>query len=211
MPVVLVTDPELADMIAEVQNEELEKERKRTKRKTTTVQQKQDEEQHVDEQDAEQQHADEEQHDEQQQDETIYHKKLVEFNEKINEMVKQMKELQTYGKQLDKEFNSVSKQLSKLKKKNSRQSSRPLSGFAVPSYLTNELYDFLNIQRGTLIARKDVTRMMNEYIVANDCRDEKDKRNIIPDKPLQRLFKCSANEKITYFNLQTYMKQHYVK
>lgn len=144
-------------------------------------------------------------------EDTVFHNKLIEFNEKINEMVKQMKELQAYGKVLDKEFNAVSKQLMKLKKIKKKSSSRPLSGFAVPSRLTDELYEFLKIQKGTLIARKDVTKMMNEYIVKHECRDEKDKRNIIPNEELQALFNCGQDEQITYFNLQSYMKQHYLK
>lgn len=144
-------------------------------------------------------------------EDTVFHNKLIEFNEKINEMVKQMKELQAYGKVLDKEFNGVSRQLMKLKKTKNKSSSRPLSGFAVPSRLTDELYEFLKIQKGTLIARKDVTKMMNEYIVKNECRDEKDKRNIIPNEELQTLFHCGPDEQITYFNLQSYMKQHYLK
>lgn len=144
-------------------------------------------------------------------EDTVFHNKLIELNEKINEMMKQMKELQSYGKSLDKEFNIVSKQLTKLKKTKNRSSSRPLSGFAVPSRLTNELYEFLKIQKGTLIARKDVTKMINEYIIENDCRDPKDKRKIIPNEELQILFKCDPDEHITYFNLQSYMKQHYVK
>lgn len=144
-------------------------------------------------------------------EETVFHNKLTEFNEKINEMVKQMKELQAYGKSLDKEFNAVSRQLMKLKKTKNKSSSRPLSGFAVPSRLTDELYEFLKIQKGTLIARKDVTKMMNEYIIEHNCRDEKDKRNIIPNEALQELFNCGPDEQITYFNLQSYMKQHYLK
>tara|TARA_B110000037_G_scaffold221874_1_gene294376 strand:- start:237 stop:692 length:456 start_codon:yes stop_codon:yes gene_type:complete len=144
-------------------------------------------------------------------EDTVFHNKLIEFNEKINEMVKQMKELQAYGKVLDKEFNGVSRQLMKLKKTKNKSSSRPLSGFAVPSRLTDELYEFLKIQKGTLIARKDVTKMMNEYIVKHECRDEKDKRNIIPNEELQALFHCGSDEQITYFNLQSYMKQHYLK
>ena len=53
--------------------------------------------------------------------------------------------------------------------------------------------------------------MMNEYIVKHECRDEKDKRNIIPNEELQALFHCGSDEQITYFNLQSYMKQHYLK
>lgn len=149
--------------------------------------------------------------DEELNEETVFNNKLVEFNDKINAIVKQMKELQSFGKGLEKEYNQVSKQLVKLKKSRSKASSRPLSGFAVPSRLTDELYDFLKIQKGTLIARKDVTKMMNEYIIENECRDNNDKRNIIPNEALQTLFCCGPDEKITYFNLQKYMKKHYIK
>ena len=124
------------------------------------------------------------------EEKTVFHTKLIEFNEKINDMVKQMKELLAYGKLLDKEFNVVSKQLTKLKKTKKKSSSRPLSGFAIPTRLSDELYEFLIIQKDTLIARKDVTKMMNEYLIKNDCRDKNDQRRIIPNEELQKLFNC---------------------
>lgn len=145
------------------------------------------------------------------EDVLIYQSKLLELTEKINEGIKAQKELLIFAKNLDKDFNKFAKTMNKLQKQKIRKSSRPLSGFAIPSKLSNELYTFLKIQPDTLIARKDVTKMINEYIKENNCRDEKDKRKIIPNDELKKLFKCDGDAEITYFNLQTYMKHHYVK
>jgi len=143
-----------------------------------------------------------------------FHKIQEKFNEmdrRIHDIYRSLKDLQTYSKGFSKDFNSLSKQLNKLEKHKARTSARPLSGFAIPTKLSDELYRFLQIQPGTMIARKDVTKMMNKYIVENNCRDEKDKRKIIPNEELQQLFECDEDAQITYFNLQTYMKKHYVK
>tara|TARA_B100001564_G_C20581164_1_gene643210 strand:+ start:482 stop:1024 length:543 start_codon:yes stop_codon:yes gene_type:complete len=137
--------------------------------------------------------------------------KFNEMDKRIHEIYKSLKDLQAYSKSFAKDFNSLSKQLNKLEKHKAKTSARPLSGFAIPTKLSDELYKFLNIQPGTMIARKDVTKMMNNYIVENSCRDDKDKRKIIPNEELKKLFGCEDNTQITYFNLQTYMKKHYVK
>jgi len=129
-------------------------------------------------------------------EDTVFHNKLIEFNEKINEMVKQMKELQAYGKVLDKEFNGVSRQLMKLKKTKNKSSSRPLSGFAVPSRLTDELYEFLKIQKGTLIARKDVTKMMNEYIVKMNAEMKKIRETLFLMKNYKHCFIVDLTNKL---------------
>tara|TARA_B100000405_G_C16671385_1_gene405969 strand:+ start:686 stop:1174 length:489 start_codon:yes stop_codon:yes gene_type:complete len=137
--------------------------------------------------------------------------KFAEMDRRIHDIYRSLKDLQGYSKSFAKDFNSLSKQLNKLEKHRSKTSSRPLSGFAIPTKLSDELYSFLNIQPGTMIARKDVTKMMNNYIVEHNCRDDKDKRKIIPNEELQKLFGCDQDAQITYFNLQTYMKKHYVK
>jgi chromatin remodeling complex protein RSC6 len=140
-----------------------------------------------------------------------FHTKLLEYNSKINDHVKQIKDLQQLGKSLEKDFLVIGKMVAKTAKKIKNDKPRPLSGFAVPSLLTDELYDFLKINKGELVPRKDVTKMINEYIKDHNCRDEKDKRNILPDDALTKLFRSSEQDKITYFNLQTYLKHHYIK
>ena len=135
---------------------------------------------------------------------------LNNYTERVTNVTKELKELTSIGKSLEKEFNYVVKQISK-QKKNRRSENRPLSGFAMPSLLTDELYTFLKIKHGTLVPRKDVTRMINEYITSNNLRDEADKRRIMPNDELKQIFKCDGSEQITYFNLQTYMKHHFIK
>jgi len=141
----------------------------------------------------------------------VFQTKLTEYNSKIIEINKLTKEMQQFSKSLEKDFNIIAKMIAKTTKKNKSDKPRPLSGFAVPSALTDELYDFLKIQKGELVPRKDVTKMINDYIKENSCRDEKDKRKIVPDAALKKLFGSSEDDKITYFNLQTYMKHHYIK
>jgi chromatin remodeling complex protein RSC6 len=137
--------------------------------------------------------------------------KLNNFTAKIAAINKDVKELQGIGKVLEKDFNNVVKAISKQKNKNKNSENRTLSGFAMPSLLSPELYEFLRIEAGTRIPRKDVTKMLNDYIKENNLRNEQDRRKIIPDENLKRIFKCTDDDNVTYFNLQTYMKHHFVK
>ena len=97
------------------------------------------------------------------------------------------------------------------KNKNKSNEKRHPSGFAVPYKLSEELYSFLNINNGEKVPRNDVTRMINEYITKNNLRDEKDKRIIKPNKELHKIFNSSNDDSITYFNLQSYIKHHFIK
>ena len=138
--------------------------------------------------------------------------KLNLFTSKVAAINREVRELQTIGRTLEKDFTQVIRAISKQKSKNrSNTDNRPLSGFAMPSLLSKELYSFLGIEEGTRIPRKDVTRMLNEYIKQHDLRNEKDKRHIIPDGALTKIFQCKDSDTVTYFNLQTYMKHHFIK
>lgn len=141
----------------------------------------------------------------------VYQTKLNAYFERVNVMSKEMKELVALGRTLDKEYQQIMKAMSKKSKYVKSNEERPLSGFAMPSLLSNELYDFLNLEKGSKVPRKDVTRMMNDYIKKNELRDEKDKRTIKPNKELHKIFNSTDNDKITYFNLQAFMKHHFIK
>ena len=143
--------------------------------------------------------------------ESAFLSKLSTFVNKVSAINKEVKELQALGKTLEKDFNAVVKVLSKQKSKTKTNENRTLSGFAMPSLLSDELYDFLKIEKGTLIPRKDVTKLINEYIKDNNLRNEEDKRKILPDSSLKKIFNCGDEDTVTYFNLQTYMKHHFIK
>jgi chromatin remodeling complex protein RSC6 len=141
---------------------------------------------------------------------SVYISKLNNYVDRINTMNKELKELVNVGKTLEKDFGVIVKVLSKKNKFKSNEN-RPLSGFAMPSLLSDELYEFLKIEKGTKVPRKDVTRKINEYIKENDLREESDKRNIRPNKELHKIFNSDETSKITYFNLQSYLKHHFIK
>jgi len=92
-----------------------------------------------------------------------------------------------------------------------------LSGFQTPALLSDELCEFLqknflmDMYKGIRVSRKEVTRMINEYIVMNSLRDNEDRRVIRPNTELHKIFKSTENDHISYFNLQTYMMHHYIK
>ena len=138
--------------------------------------------------------------------------KLNLFTSKVAAINREVRELQSIGRTLERDFTQVIRVITKQKSKNkSNMENRPLSGFAMPSLLSKELYSFLNIEEGTRIPRKDVTRKLNEYIKEHNLRDEKDKRRITPDASLMKIFGCKETDNVTYFNLQTYMKHHFIK
>ena len=100
----------------------------------------------------------------------------------------------------------------KTKNKSKRQNRKP-SGFAKPSALTEDMTQFLGLDKDVEIARNEVTKLINKYIVDNDLRNEEDKRKIQPDKKLATLlnFDVNGDEQLSYFNLQKYIKHHFVK
>ena len=89
---------------------------------------------------------------------------------------------------------------------------RTPSGFAKPTPLSAELCTFLGVPAGTQLARTEVTKLITKYIKEKNLQDPADKRTIKPDAALQKLMQLAGKDvKLTYFNLQTHMKHHFVK
>ena len=102
----------------------------------------------------------------------------------------------------------VAKQTKLLEKKKKKGGNREPSGFAKPTLISKELSTFLGKPPETLMARTEVTKALTAYIREHNLQDEKDKRTILPDKKLGQLLK-SNDDKLTYFNLQKYLKTHF--
>ena len=141
--------------------------------------------------------------------------------EKLTIISNASKELATQVRLLQKEFVRLQKEklkveqasaklLSKKDKKVKPEGAakRSPSGFAKPTKLSDELCDFLKVPHGTEMARTDVTRLLNGYIKDLKLQDEKDKRRILPNDELQKIL---APGEVTYFNLQSKLKHHFVK
>ena len=88
---------------------------------------------------------------------------------------------------------------------------RPPSGFAKPALISPALCHFLGCPLGTEMARTEVTKFLTNYIKEHNLQDQTNRRHIIPDNKLQALLNVNETEedKLTYFNLQKYMKVHF--
>jgi len=110
---------------------------------------------------------------------------------------------------------SVIRDLKNAQKKASNRKrtsgNRQPSGFIKPTLISDELAVFLGKPSGTELARTAVSKEINSYIRANSLQDPANGRKIHPDVKLSKLLKIAKGEELTYFNLQRYMKHHFVK
>lgn len=117
-------------------------------------------------------------------------------------------ELKVLEKQVSKEM----KVLDKInQKKNKNKGLRAPSGFVKPTKISDELAAFLKKEKGSMMARTDVTKEMTAYIRENSLQDKTNGRKILPDSKLKKLLKVSDSEELTYFNLQKFMSPHFEK
>jgi chromatin remodeling complex protein RSC6 len=89
--------------------------------------------------------------------------------------------------------------------------SRQPSGFVIPSRISDELAKFLNVPVGTMMARTEVSKLINGYIRANNLHDANNGRVINVDTKLRKLLNVNPTDEVTYFNLQKYMKHHFAR
>ena len=136
----------------------------------------------------------------------------VEFISKLQQMSALISSLKSEYKVLEKkwsrEIKAAQKQCSKRKRK---AGNRAPSGFVKPTKISDELASFLGKEKGTEMARTDVTREINTYIRAHKLQDKENGRKIIPDTKLATLLKLKKTDELTYFNLQKYMSPHFAK
>lgn len=128
----------------------------------------------------------------------------------VSLVMTQLKTVQGDIKTLQKNYTKLLKDHDKTKNKSKRANRKP-SGFAKPSALTSEMTSFLGLDKDVEMPRNEVTKLINKYIVDNDLRDQSDKRKILPNKKLGKLLGWDGKEQVSYFNLQRYIKQHFVK
>jgi chromatin remodeling complex protein RSC6 len=120
-----------------------------------------------------------------------------------------VKELTSVLKVVQKDYSKTVKTAAKRGRK-AVAGKRSPSGFAKPAVLSDELCDFLKIEHKSERARTDVTRLINEYIKANNLQDQNDKRKIVADESLKKIMNLQPTDELSYFNLQKFIKHHFV-
>ena len=92
-----------------------------------------------------------------------------------------------------------------------REARRANNAFLKPRLISPELCAFMGIEAGSSRSQTDVTKHVAAYVKGNSCFDPANKRRIIPDSNLSKLLKVTDKDTVTYLNLQSYLKAHFVK
>jgi len=137
--------------------------------------------------------------------------KLQEFGAKIQQLTGILAALKQDFKTLDKVVAREMKALQKNSKKRKANSNRQPSGFVKPTRISSDLAKFLGRDEGVEMARTEVSKEINQYIRANSLQDKTNGRIIKADAKLKKLLNLGDGDELTYFNLQKYMKHHFIK
>jgi chromatin remodeling complex protein RSC6 len=138
--------------------------------------------------------------------------KMTEYSAKLQQMVGFLSTLKNDFKTLEKSVAREMKAAQKLSSKKRKNSgNRKPSGFIKPTRISDELAAFLGKTVGTEMARTEVSKEINAYINAHGLQDKANGRKINPDEKLTKLLKISKDDELTYFNLQRFMKHHFIK
>tara|TARA_B110000967_G_scaffold199842_1_gene234771 strand:- start:14251 stop:14850 length:600 start_codon:yes stop_codon:yes gene_type:complete len=138
--------------------------------------------------------------------------KMSEFGSKLQQLVSLFSTVKNDFKTLEKSVAREMKiaQKASSKKRRSNVNRKP-SGFVKPTKISKELADFLGKDHSVEMARTEVSREINAYIIAHKLQDKNNGRIIHPDGKLTKLLNIGKEDELTYFNLQRYMKHHFQK
>jgi chromatin remodeling complex protein RSC6 len=138
--------------------------------------------------------------------------KLAEYSSKLQALTALVNVVKNDYKLLEKAVSKELKAAQKASQKKRRGSgNRAPSGFVKPTLISDELALFLGKDKGSLLARTAVSKEINLYIRANSLQDKDNGRKINPDAKLAKLLKLQKTDELTYFNLQKFMKHHFIK
>ena len=137
---------------------------------------------------------------------------FLEFMTKLQTVNAMISSLKADFRQLEKKAIRELKAAEKASQKRKRkQGNRSPSGFVKPTKISDELASFLSKDKGSEMARTEVTREINAYIREHKLQDKDNGRIIRADKKLSSLLKLKSSDELTYFNLQKYMSPHFAK
>lgn len=137
---------------------------------------------------------------------------LTSFTDSIQALTLSLNKLKTDFKVLEKQVLREARSMDKVNaKRNRNKGSRAPSGFVKPAGISKELAKFLGVSEDTKMARTDVTKEITKYVKDHKLQDATNGRKIVPDAKLKALLGTKASDEVTYFNLQKYMKPHFVK
>ena len=130
------------------------------------------------------------------------HAVIDSISERIKSCMAQLKETDAMLKQLTKDTKKLCKK---------RAPSGKPSNLTLPLGISKELAEFLAVAPETTITRSAVTKAINEYAVASGLKLPGNGRIIKLDDRLAALLGKSNGFEIPIINVQTHLRDHYVK
>lgn len=128
---------------------------------------------------------------------------------------KGVKFLRTIGKRIKTLRNHSARMIKQRNNTNKKTTnSNNNSGFLKPVAISKEMAKFTGWDPTQLRSRVDVTKFLCNYIKENDLQNPKDRRQIVADSKLSKLLKYDTKketEPLTYFRIQSCLKDHFVK
>lgn len=98
-----------------------------------------------------------------------------------------------------------------------REGSKNTGGFMKPVKISDDLANFIKVapeERDT-INRTEITKRICKYVKDNNLQRPDDRREIIPDSTLKKLFSLpdvpDENDKLTYYSIQKKVQSHIFK
>ena len=138
--------------------------------------------------------------------------KLADFGSKIQQVAGILSSMRADYKALEKTVSRELKNASKSKKaKKASSGNRQPSGFVKPTAVSEELLKFLGKSAGTLMSRVEVSKEIIAYINTHGLKDKTHGRQINADAKLGQLLRLGESDVLTFFNLQKFLKVHFIK
>ena len=88
---------------------------------------------------------------------------------------------------------------------------RAKNAFLKQRPISDELCAFMGLPAASQRSQIEVTKYISTYVKEHTCFDPSFKRNIIPDAKLAKILRAKDSDKVTYLNLQTFLKVHFLK
>jgi len=88
---------------------------------------------------------------------------------------------------------------------------RANNAFLVQRPLTDELCSFMGLKSGEKRSQTEVTKFISGYVKQHNCFDPAFKRRILPNSALAKLLRVGDKDEVTYLNLQSFLKVHFLK
>ena len=142
----------------------------------------------------------------------------------LSTMAELLDTLAKTSKSLTVEMKALTKDVNKLRvlkaggKKQKRvvnpDTPRKLGALEKPVPISEELAEFLGLNKGEMYSRQQVTQGVNKFVKDNDLQNPENRRYILLESEAGLKLKTllrDPDQPLTFFNIQRYLKVHYPK